>query len=85
MSVYKSNTITITTAWTELDPTFDIHQVSLYSSDGDYEFQFKIDGAYGDTITGLQSIAIEEFVNCSDVRVWSKSGSIDLYYYLEKE
>lgn len=78
---YTSEKISITAVATEINPSFDIGELSFYSA-SEFLFRIKNKNGWGSWVSVPASIPFEDLMRGSRIQVKSLSGTITLYYFI---
>lgn len=78
---YTSGKISITAAAQEINPSFDIGEVS-FSGDEEFLFRIKNKNGWGTWISVPSTVAFHDLMRGSRVQVKALSGTVTLYYFI---
>jgi len=74
------NTITVTTAYTEIAPTFDIEYWSIYSTNGAITVQVYDENGWGAELSGASGVVLQGLSDCLKIKIKAVTGSVILNY-----
>ena len=83
MDDYKAATINVDTNGTELNPSFDIENWSVYTAGGNFTVEVStVAGVWGDAIPGISGIGLSMSIACQRIRIKSAVGTIAVNYVI---